>query len=229
MTLLTTLLTIAPDAREDDILRTVGKLKRFFKKEQVDLPLEPLCPKEICRECHTLSWDDIAVDPTTRDAVCTNCAVVINERVFEVVPPPTDTVYSSQRDFESKLIGKHKGLKLINTRVEEWLKDATGSTGEQYKNRQRDRMYELLAHWKDLAGFDISLMRKAQGLFHVLRTRMARVHRPRLVLIACLVIADQELIRTLSHNEQPAHGRRKSAPWAPETQKEKKIRFLETW
>ena len=66
----------------------------------------------------------------------------------------TDDLFSPQYTFKSFLKGGSKKLRCISLRIETALKSVDGTTTEQYKNKQRECIYEDVKQWCGAAGID---------------------------------------------------------------------------
>ena len=89
--------------------------------------------------------------------------------------------------------GGPKHLRTQNAKAEKMLKAPEGSTTEQYKNKQRERVYDDMEQWGALAGLEEAIILQAQLLFHRVRVCAARLHSPLTVGIVCLMIMDEQL------------------------------------
>ena len=136
MPLFENLVLIVPEVTASQAVLYQHKVRKIMEHDVSLVPdLSPL--KEVCTDCHSLTWDDVRIDDHTRDAVCTTCAVVINDHLLEDVPEIKCSLYSEERVFRSYLVGSNKGYKIPNHKIEDWLKGDLQSTTEQYKNQQR--------------------------------------------------------------------------------------------
>ena len=101
--------------------------------------------------------------------------------------------FSAQYTFESFIRGGPKHLRTLNAKAEKMLKAPDGSTTEQYKNKQRERVCDDMERWGALAGLEEETILQAQMLFHRVRVCAARLHSPLTVGIICLMIMDEQL------------------------------------
>ena len=107
-----------------------------------------------------------------------------------------DAPFSPQHTFQSFMRGGPKHLRTLNAKAERMLKAPDGSTTEQYKNKQRERVYDDMERWGVLAGLEDDTILQAQMLFHRVRVCAARLHSPLTVGIVCLMIMDEQLRST---------------------------------
>ena len=114
----------------------------------------------------------------------------------EAVMQEWDTPFSPQYTFESFMHGGPKYLRTLNAKTERMLKAPDGSTTEQYKNKQRERVYDDMHRWGILVGLEQDTILQAQMLFHRVRVCAARLHSPLTVGIVCLMIMDEQLRST---------------------------------
>ena len=124
--------------------------------------------------------------------LCTIAHDMEEEEVLEEWSTP----FSAQHTFESFMRGGPKHLRTLNARAERMLKAPDGSTTEQYKNKQRERVYDDMERWGALAGLGEDTILQAQMLFHRVRVCAARLHSPLTVGIVCLMITDEQLRST---------------------------------
>jgi hypothetical protein len=101
------------------------------------------------------------------------------------------TPYSQQYVFESFMKGGSKHLRTLNNQVEKMLKAPDGSTTEKYKNKQRERTYDMLERYALAAEVDQELIDRAKLLFHRVRNCAARLHSPLTVAVVCLLMEDE--------------------------------------
>ena len=89
-----------------------------------------------------------------------------------------NTPFSPQHTFESFMHGGPKYLRTLNAKAERMLKAPDGSTTEQYKNKQRGRVYDDMHRWGILVGLEEDTILQAQMLFHRVRVCAACLHSP---------------------------------------------------
>ena len=102
-----------------------------------------------------------------------------------------DVPFSAQYTFESFIRGGPKHLRALNAKAEKMLKAPEGSTIEQYKNKQRERVYDDMERWGALAGLEEETILQAQMLFHRVRVCAACLHSPLTCLLYTSDAADE--------------------------------------
>ena len=65
----------------------------------------------------------------------------------EAIMEDWGVAYSPQHTFQSTMRGGPKYLRTLNDKAERMLKAPDGSTTEQYKNKQRERVYDDMERW----------------------------------------------------------------------------------
>jgi transcription initiation factor TFIIIB Brf1 subunit/transcription initiation factor TFIIB len=193
-----------------------------------------VCPKVICQECDTFDREeDVIVDEVQALMICKHCGQVLNENLpselleEEAFELQSFNQFSTQKQYQSFLKGGSKMLRALNSQVERRIRASDGVTTESYKDTQREKMYETLDRWAAELGIDAVVLGHAKMLLHSVRKNAARLHCPSLVLIVCLIMAD-ERIRTEVQTVETDYPLKKKIKYTHElTRNERWLRALE--
>ena len=81
-------------------------------------------------------------------------------------------LYSPQHTFQSSMKGGSKYLRTLNDKAERMLKALDGNTTEQYKNKQRERVYDGMERCGKLAELEADTILRIQAQMLLLRMRV---------------------------------------------------------
>jgi hypothetical protein len=154
-----------------------------------------------CQLCGNTDESLTVTDDTQAMIICLGydgqgCGNVLHESMMRA--PFTGTLeenpfelYSPQADFKSELYSANNKSQRINKMVEANLnrfgRDDT-VTGDQYKDRQRKEAYSLLDQVCINTDISADTVNQVKMLFHHYRTRMYRIHKLEVALLALFYI-----------------------------------------
>ena len=183
------------------------KLRKRCKilKEQMNrrLPSEPVVQVQpirmpLCEVCKNEDEGNTIIDDSQGIRICLGpdgkgCGVVIQESRFhhqnnaECVILESTEQFSDQYSCRSQKLGNRHYQKtnaLIEKNLSRYNKEDT-VTSDYYKDMHRKEIYDMIDRVQSVCGIDPEIADSVKHLFHVLRTRMYRVHKPEM-LVCCL-------------------------------------------
>ena len=189
-------LFLCPEIPMEKIVERVQVVRKQLERD-VDTGLVPMIPyyrQIICPMCH--NTDEGRMIRAQGILICTGsdglgCGAVIQENRLEegsgYLVNDTEDQYSPQASFTSYTTGSRSNQRLNNIverNLSRYLKDDM-TTGDQYKDKQRDEAYRILDIVWMTCQVDRDIVRSVKSMFHELRSRMVRVHKLNM-LLCCL-------------------------------------------
>ena len=194
------------------------KLRKRCKilKEQMNrrLPSEPVVQVQpirmpLCEVCKNEDEGNTVIDDAQGIRICLGpdglgCGVVIQENRF--CPSEYDRSditlgteqFSEQYACRSQKLGNRHYQK-INSEIEKNLSRYNREdtvTSDYYKDIHRKEIYDMIDRVQSVCGIEQEIADRVKLMFHQLRTRMYRVHKPEM-LVCCLFYMCMEDSRRL--------------------------------
>ena len=191
-------LFLCPEIPMDKIVERVQVVRKQLERD-VDTGLVPMIPDYrpiVCPLCHNTDEGRMIRDVSQGILICTGsdglgCGAIIQENRLEegsgYTVNDTEDQYSPQATFTSYTTGSRSNQRLNNIverNLSRYLKDDM-TTGDQYKDKQRDEAYRILDIVWMTCQVDREIVRSVKSMFHELRSRMVRVHKLNM-LLCCL-------------------------------------------
>ena len=158
--------------------------------QQIRLPL--------CDVCKNEDEGNTVIDDAQGIRICLGpdgmgCGVVIQENRFCPSEYDRSDITESAEQFSyqhacrsQKLSNRH--YQKINSVIEKNLSRYNRDdmvTSDYYKDMHRKEVYDMIDRVQSVCGIDQGVTDQVKHMFHVLRTRMYRVHKPEM-LVCCL-------------------------------------------
>jgi hypothetical protein len=194
---------LSPQTSLSKIIERSETIMNQMKRPVDTLPCgyESVCPM-FCQVCGNIDEQFTVTDDAQAMIICLGydgrgCGNVLQESMMRA--PFTYThhdenpfeLFSPQADFKSELYSTNHKSQRINKMVEANLnrfgRDDT-VTSDQYKDKQRKEAYSLLDQVCINTDINVDLVNQVKMLFHHYRTRMYRIHKLEVALLALFYI-----------------------------------------
>jgi hypothetical protein len=186
---------------------TYLKLRKRCKilKQQMNRQVEsdPVCPVRpnrlpLCEVCKNEDEGNTVIDEAQGIRLCLGpdrlgCGTVLEENRFCSSENQRSDILQASEHFSDQYACRSQRLgnrhfQKINSEIEKNLSRYNREdkvTSDYYKDLHRQEIYDMIDRVQDVCGVDRSVAESVKYMFHGLRTRLYRVHKPEMV-VCCL-------------------------------------------